>query len=209
MRSIGCCPTEDELEEIIDVKIDLNWSSGICLEYSRKLTKTAQGQWTSLNLSTWWWREKMRKRLRRISSRSSGSSTRSASWISNLSFHTRFDFVIRMGTDLCLLQKSSLSYPSKSEMRDAASHGNFESGKFFMIFLFPFHPHFKSMNSNKTKDASQMIYIQMLINEYTLRYFLRWKITKSHTKKTWLCHDSNINSSVQVNNNTFHYFSKQ
>ena len=42
--------------------------------------------------------------------------------------------------DLCLLRKSSLCYPSKSEMRDTASPGNFESGQFFMItILFPFH----------------------------------------------------------------------
>ena len=65
-----------------------------------------------------------------------------------VNFHKTFNFVIRMGTDLCQLRKLSLSYPSKSEMRDAASHGNFESDKFFMVtILFPFHSHFESPES--------------------------------------------------------------
>ena len=62
-----------------------------------------------------------------------------------VNFHTTPNFVIRMGTDLCQLRKLSLSYPSKSEMRYAASHGNFESGKFFIIFVSI--SHFKSPES--------------------------------------------------------------
>ena len=62
--------------------------------------------------------------------------------------HTRFNSVIRMGMDLCQLRKSSLSYPSKSQMRDAASPGNSESGQFLIItIVFSFHSHFKSPES--------------------------------------------------------------
>ena len=51
MRSIGCSPTEDELEELIDVNARFR-KSELCHDNFRRLTRTAQALWTSLNLST-------------------------------------------------------------------------------------------------------------------------------------------------------------
>ena len=51
MRSIGCSPTEDELEELIDVNFTFR-KPELCHDNFRRLTKMAQVLWTSLNLST-------------------------------------------------------------------------------------------------------------------------------------------------------------